>query len=526
MISKLISVLSFALASLVSAYAAPAAAPSLEITPMPGYQTTARGSRALLYCLRLKALGGEARVSSLAIELPAGTSRRVNRVELYLTPRPDLLAQPEAQPILRGHASKSMLMETRGIVVPRDSVRYLWITATVKRSAPVGSMVSVRPISVSYVMGGSVTTDMIATSEESAGTKVFATQSFPYVPTTRGCRFYRIPAMVRAADGSIVVAADMRYNSNTDLGNHHIDVAARRSTDGGRSWSEPVIIARGGESGGRAYGYGDPALAVTGGGRIVCAMATGSNLFWHGMKHIGLCTSDDNGQTWSAVRDMTAAHFTDEESGTRDSLGARSIFTTSGRGITTRNGETMFVANVLLSPKNVISNRLLVTSDEGDSWTLRRGSIYEAGDESKLAQLADGRLLASIRQDGKRGFNICPPSSSNWGTPWRSSTLSGNACNSDIISYGTGGLLLHTILADTADRRDLRIYASTDEGATWHEAERIQPGYAAYSTMEVLPSGDLALLFEDASFTSGGYTLTYITIPATRVKGYADACRR
>ena len=41
----------------------------------------------------------------------------------------------------------------------------------------------------------------------------------------------------------------------------------------------------------------------------------------------------------------------------------------------------------------------------------------------------------------------------------------------------------------------------------------IQPGQAAYSTMVRLPNGDVAILFEDASYHAGnGYALTFVTI--------------
>ena len=40
---------------------------------------------------------------------------------------------------------------------------------------------------------------------------------------------------------------------------------------------------------------------------------------------------------------------------------------------------------------------------------------------------------------------------------------------------------------------------SFDQGATWDEAFQLQPGWAAYSSMQVLDNGDLAILFEDGS---------------------------
>ena len=80
-------------------------------------------------------------------------------------------------------------------------------------------------------------------------------RSVVYEPGDYGSRFYRIPAIVTLDDGTLVSVADKRINNIADLPND-IDVVCRRSTDGGRSWSEYITVARHDSIG----GYGDPAL--------------------------------------------------------------------------------------------------------------------------------------------------------------------------------------------------------------------------------------------------------------------------
>ena len=94
------------------------------------------------------------------------------------------------------------------------------------------------------------------------GAMIFNAHSYPFLPRDNGSRVYRIPAMVVADDGSIIVAADKRYESYTDIGGGHvIDIVVRRSTDGGKTWSEPVTIAKGvGTADNNRCGYGDPSL--------------------------------------------------------------------------------------------------------------------------------------------------------------------------------------------------------------------------------------------------------------------------
>ena len=53
------------------------------------------------------------------------------------------------------------------------------------------------------------------------------------------CHTFRIPAIAKANDGSLLAVYDMRYNSRRDL-QEHMDIGLSRSTDGGQSWATPV----------------------------------------------------------------------------------------------------------------------------------------------------------------------------------------------------------------------------------------------------------------------------------------------
>ena len=59
-----------------------------------------------------------------------------------------------------------------------------------------------------------------------------------YRPGDYDSKNYRIPAIITAKDGSLVVATDKRKNNDRDLP-EDIDILINRSIDGGRTWSEP-----------------------------------------------------------------------------------------------------------------------------------------------------------------------------------------------------------------------------------------------------------------------------------------------
>ncbi|MCA9438996.1 MAG: exo-alpha-sialidase, partial [Candidatus Omnitrophica bacterium] len=47
-------------------------------------------------------------------------------------------------------------------------------------------------------------------------------------------------------------------------------------------------------------------------------------------------------------------------------------------------------------------------------------------------------------------------------------------------------------------RNELTVRVSYDEGKTWPVAKCIEPGFAAYSCLAVLPDGDIGCLYEQA----------------------------
>ena len=503
------------------------ASPTLD-TPVQGYQTTGRGSEALLLRASLTTASQAVTPGLLGVTLSSGTEQQVSHVRAYLTPAGEkeffaATRTPAGTAAVNGTAVEIDLSSAGSLEAATEY--NLWLTAQVKTDATVGESIDAAVRSLAYTNADASTGSISVNLNPEGEAKIFKLQRFVYAPTTHDCRFYRIPALIRAQDNSLVAVADKRYNSNADLHNHKIDVVARRSTDGGQTWSAPNVFAIGDGSSLETYGFGDAALAVAPSGKIICLMAAGQNGFFAGgLRQIYMCTSDDNGQNWSAPVAITGAdRFTDEVMG-RQGLGCWSVFVTSGEGLTTKDGRVMFLANIKRTSDTSPECYILYTDDEGENWTLAREMVYGPdGDESKLVQRPDGSILASIRQSGQRGFNIGGTDGLRWMGQTRNATLSGNYCNADLIVYNNE-LIIHSILTDTGSRRNLRLFASRDQGITWSEAYTIQTGGSAYSVLEKLDNGDLAILFEDESYSAGnGYAINYLTIPAETVENWGTA---
>ena len=111
-------------------------------------------------------------------------------------------------------------------------------------------------------------------SEESIApiTNPFTPETIITLPdgTTTSSQSYRIPSMVTLADGTIVAAADIRWNTTFDGGG--LDTLVARSTDDGQTWSYTVANYLG--DNGNAYNaqsttFIDPNLLVAADGQTV-----------------------------------------------------------------------------------------------------------------------------------------------------------------------------------------------------------------------------------------------------------------
>src|SRR5690554_5034052 len=61
-----------------------------------------------------------------------------------------------------------------------------------------------------------------------------------FVQGTGGYHTYRIPSIIVTGEGSVLAFAEGRKESSSDTGD--IDLLMRRSTDGGKTWGEQVVI--------------------------------------------------------------------------------------------------------------------------------------------------------------------------------------------------------------------------------------------------------------------------------------------
>lgn len=319
-------------------------------------------------------------------------------------------------------------------------------------------------------------------------------------------QYWRIPALVTAADNSLVAVVDKRGSSLGDLPNT-ISIMSRRSTDNGKNWSEPVVVAQGGNG----KTYGDPAVVLDKKtGNLIC-MFVGDQGLWNATPYnrqgIYVSKSTDNGVSWSepvAITDQVYANHSSWYAG----------FAGSGHGLCLKDGRLMFVLAIRATSATGVPlhNYAIYSDDGGDNWTLSTNAATTAGDEAKVVELEDGDILMSIRNPSKGNRIFCKSTDrgQTWGKAYFETELKDPACNGDIIRYsystdeGSEGKsrLLHSLPESTTTRENITIYLSEDDGETWPIKKRLVDGYSAYSSLTVLSDGTIGALVEEGKWDS------------------------
>lgn len=404
-----------------------------------------------------------------------------------------------------------------------SGVNYLWITVDMADDATEGNVIDAELYSVSTPSH----TFEIVNPSPSGDREIILAHTLLFQPGDYNSTNYRIPGVITAKDGSIVAVTDKRKYNQGDLP-EDIDIVCRRSTDGGHTWSEPYTIAQGT---GYNHGFGDCVLAWTNDDNGLIAGFVGGVGLWNSTPsnpiRSYIARSYDNGQTWTEPEDITDFIF-GSNCVVPEHRTWRASFFGSGNGLITSTGRIMFVAAIRETTAQSLSNYAVYSDDNGITWHVS-GRASVSGDEAKVTELVDGRILMSIRHNGKRWYNI----SNDGGETWQSSTSTWNditapACNGDMIRYTSvnqgfnKNRLLHSVPFGSS-RTDVSVYISYDEGETWPVRKCIVPYSSAYSSLCVLPDGTIGLYVEEEYPGNSGYSTVFYNFSLEWLTDGADS---
>lgn len=336
-----------------------------------------------------------------------------------------------------------------------------------------------------------------------------------------GSKYYRIPALTQAKDGALVAIADKRGDALGDLPNV-ITIVSKRSTDGGKTWSDMSIVAQGDTV--NQCGYGDAVVIADELNGNLVAVFSGNNGLWQSnesnLSRTYSSISKDNGKSWEPITDITDQVY----GGVYGSSTRYGLFTGSGSGIQLKHGEHNGRLILVVAARNdatwggTMSNYAIYSDDGGITWQASKNAACTNGDEAKVVELANGHILMSIRNraKGHRLFSTSTDGGETWSEPQLNTTILDPACNGDIIAYSHKGkhLLLHSLPASPTTRENVTVYVSEDNGATWTPKRCIFKGYSAYSSLQVLENGTIGILVEEGKWDGNlpgedGFNLGY-----------------
>lgn len=322
-----------------------------------------------------------------------------------------------------------------------------------------------------------------------------------FSPGDEGSKYYRIPAIVTAKNGSLVTSTDKRKNTQVDLPNP-IDVVVKTSHDGGLTWGPTKLVA-----GNNPKGYGDASLVVDQeNGHILC-LFNGNNGFFQSTadnpirNYVSIST--DNGETWSEPRDITPMLYGSEcsnpERQTWDGM-----FLSSGAAMQLRSGRIMVVGVVRKHGVSGIFNYVVYSDDHGENWDIGISPATSGGDESKVVELNNGDVMMSIRHKPYRYMAISHNKGLTFDPQEDRPDMVDPACNGDIIRYTSTkdgydkDRLIFVNDHHPSQRKNASIKISYDEGKTWQVSKVIHEGDAWYVACTVTLDGKIAVYYERA----------------------------
>ena len=343
-------------------------------------------------------------------------------------------------------------------------------------------------------------------------------------------RYYRIPAITRASDGTLVALSDARKMHIHDVTNS-IDVVSRRSSDNGKTWSDYVVIFQGSQSGENCYnwkGYGDAAVASFANGTVMATAIHGFGL--SGTRNdpatdVVWKVSRDNGKSWSSEYTMDQSLF----GGLRGNISPGNICVANEGYL---KGKALVGLRTSTSPNkgsrsSASHQRIycLTYNPDKNEWTRVRISVQESTwyggtetktydylentsnylDEVQFVQVAKDQYILSARSNasGNRLFYRLTFTSATQATATKISQSGmnlANPCNGDLIKYAAKGgtYILHTVPKD-------KVY---------NDGNNCRTSLSAYYT-KLSTSGGLNWtrslnLFDPFDYTSGGAAETGI----------------
>lgn len=317
-----------------------------------------------------------------------------------------------------------------------------------------------------------------------------------------GYAVYRIPSVVTAKDGSVLVFAEGRVNLRDHAEN---DIVLKRSRDGGATWGALQVVAEDGVN-----ALNNPcAVVLRDSGRVLLMYQRYKKGFDESRATPGydaeticrcyLIQSEDHGATWSKPREVTR--------GVKRGEGVTSIASGPGVGIELEKGPH---AGRILMPFNQGPHGnwkvyAAYSDDRGETWQfgdVAANASKGMGNEVQCVEIGDGAVLLNARSEGgsrRRKAATSRDGGKTWSALADVPELNEPQCCGSIfrmrLNDGTT-CLVYSGPDSEKQRVNGACWISRDDGATWPVKRALVPGPFAYSCLTQTGAGRAGIVFE------------------------------
>ena len=316
-----------------------------------------------------------------------------------------------------------------------------------------------------------------------------------------GYHTFRIPAITKTKDGTLIAFCEGRKNSGSDTGD--IDLICRRSIDGGKTWSKIITVW---DDAKNTCGNPSPVVDMETGRIHLCMTwnyetdgASAGDFNKEGVtkdtRRVYYTYSDDDGKTWQEAKEITAS----------TKLSNWGWYATGPcHGIILQKGAHK--GRILIPCDHNEKggsgySHVIYSDDKGKTWHI--GGRIKGGNESCAEELEDGTIFITCRKADNRLLSWSTDGGITFSAGEAYPTLPDPKCQASCVGTTFNGknVLLHCNCA-ASSRIMLTIKASLDGGKKWTGGHTLWEGPTAYSDMVMLDDSNIGVLYENGDSKS------------------------
>lgn len=319
---------------------------------------------------------------------------------------------------------------------------------------------------------------------------------------SEGYNTFRIPSIITTDSGVVLAFAEGRKNSSSDSGD--IDLVLKRSTDGGKTWGDLIVIR---DDSTNVCGNPSPVIdRKTGKIFLLSTWNRGDdteseiiNMTSVDTRRVYVMNSIDEGLSWSKPIEITdkvkKPNWTWYATGPVHGIQIREG---------SKKGRMIIPCDHIEANTKKYYSHIIYSDDGGSSWNIGGTTPQDQVNECSVAEIGKGKLILNMRNYDRtqmnRKISISNDYGESWGDIYDDKALVEPICQASILRYSFKGYGRNDLLfinpADKNKRLNMTLRLSNDLGRTWKAEFILYEGPSAYSDITKLRNGNVGCLFE------------------------------